>query len=164
MPPVRFPPIHPPFSNPIGGAAAPTQLEATPGEGGKGEGGIAPRYLSDVRVGWKRIQLIFPLFDLSLTAWLCNGHGGMRRRVSAETTRGLTKALADGLAALHAVGLVHTDVKPDNVLLRVASRRRGTTAYVGHCIPYPPIPYFCILQDWAGGRRGVEERCTYVRT
>ena len=91
--------------------------------------------MSDVRVGRKRIQLIFPLFDLSLQAWLCNGHGGMRRRVSAETTRGLTKALADGLAALHAVGLVHTDVKPDNVLLRVASRRRGTTAYVGHCIP-----------------------------
>ena len=90
--------------------------------GGKGEGGIAPRYLSDVRVGCKRIQLIFPLFDLSLHAWLCNGHGDMPRRVSAETTRGLTKALADGLAALHAVGLVHTDVKPDNVLLRRNTR------------------------------------------
>ena len=111
--------------------------------------------MSDVRVGRKRIQLIFPLFDLSLKAWLCNGHGGMRRRVSAETTRGLTKALADGLAALHAVGLVHTDVKPDNVLLRVASRRRGTTAYVRSSLhPLPTHPLFLHptgLGRWAAG-------------
>jgi serine/threonine protein kinase len=89
--------------------------------------------------------------------------------IDGETVRGIARDAAEGLAHIHSCGLVHTDIKPENILLsqelshallgeppamRVyASRRRGAVV--------PPKPYaapeypavgacvgsFCVIAD-----------------
>jgi tetratricopeptide (TPR) repeat protein len=69
--------------------------------------------------------LVMPFIDGPTLAERIRETAGLPPRTAAEYTR----QLADALAALHAVGVVHRDVKPGNVLLDAADGRAKLTDF-----------------------------------
>lgn len=61
--------------------------------------------------------------------------GWLKDKRTPEQVIGLIGACAEGLAAAHALGLVHRDVKPDNILVDEAGRPRVTDFGLAKSLP-----------------------------
>ena len=73
------------------------------------------------------IMQVLRVFDAESTAYMvmeyvegpdAGGGGGRGRALSETRVREVLHALADGLSAVHASGLLYRDIKPGNVMVR----------------------------------------------
>ncbi|EFC79731.1 serine/threonine-protein kinase [Parafrankia sp. EUN1f] len=112
-----------------------------------------------------RIHDYVVLDDLCLLIMEMLGGGTLaqhRHRLSAEATLGVGAAVADGLAHAHAHGVLHRDIKPDNILFTEAGQPKITDFGIGRILDGAPgtvsqaagTPRYMAPEQITGGRAG----------
>ncbi|KPM51593.1 serine/threonine protein kinase [Frankia sp. R43] len=112
-----------------------------------------------------RIHDYVVLDDLCLLIMEMLGGGTLaqhRHRLSAEATLAVGAAVADGLAHAHAHGVLHRDIKPDNILFTAAGQPRITDFGIGRILDGAPgtvsqaagTPRYMAPEQITGGRVG----------